>query len=450
MIGDGEQIVVTNLVPGQYTSTEIVPAGWDLVSIICDDKDEHSGGGDLLSARVFGSDTAVFNLDAGETITCVFTNEKLPPPAVPAIDIEKATNGQDADEPTGPILYVGDTVTWTYVVTNTGNVDLTDVAVTDDILGDICTIGDLAAGATDTCEATGIAELGQYANLGTVTGHYAPLRENVVDKDPSHYYGSEVPVPAIDIEKATNGQDADEPTGPILYVGDTVTWTYVVTNTGNVDLTDVAVTDDILGDICTIGDLAAGATDTCEATGIAELDQYANLGTVTGNYGTVVVTDKDPSHYAAQAVLGTAQLGDTVWYDTNKNGVQDSGEPGINGAIVTLKDGSGTVVATATTATGPWDGFYKFLELDAGTYTATLDMSSVKSTYELTTAGSFTVTLEEGDDYLDADFGLYETEDEALPKTGFNSGELALIAIGMLMLGTLAVLAARKYGFEEE
>ncbi len=139
-----------------------------------------------------------------------------------------------------------------------------------------------------------------------------------------------------------------------------------------------------------------------------------------------------------------------MWYDTNKNGVQDSGEPGINGAIVTLKDGSGTVVATATTATGPWDGFYKFLELDAGTYTATLDMSSVKSTYELTTAGSFTVTLEEGDDYLDADFGLYETEDEALPKTGFNSGELALIAIGMLMLGTLAVLAARKYGFEEE
>ncbi|MEA3511606.1 MAG: SdrD B-like domain-containing protein, partial [Actinomycetota bacterium] len=194
--------------------------------------------------------------------------------------------------------------------------------------------------------------------------------------------------------------------------------------------------------------LAVGAVATCEAFGVAELIQYANLGTVTGHYGEVIVTDTDPSHYAGQAVLGTAQLGDTVWYDTNNNGVQDSGEPGINGAVVTLKDASGTVVATLTTATGPWDGFYKFLELDAGTYTATLDMSSVKSTYELTTPGAFTITLADGDDYLDADFGLYEEEE--LPKTGFETEELALLAIGLLMLGTLAVLAANRWGFAEE
>ena len=29
-IGDGGQIVVTGLAPGTYTSTETVPAGWDL------------------------------------------------------------------------------------------------------------------------------------------------------------------------------------------------------------------------------------------------------------------------------------------------------------------------------------------------------------------------------------------------------------------------------------
>ena len=50
--------------------------------------------------------------------------------------------------------------------------------------------------------------------------------------------------PAIDIEKATNGEDADSPTGPIIAVGGTVTWTYVVTNTGNVALTNVTVSDD--------------------------------------------------------------------------------------------------------------------------------------------------------------------------------------------------------------
>ena len=89
-------------------------------------------------------------------------------------------------------------MTWTYVVTNTGDVDLTNVEVTDDIEGTICTIGDLAVGETDTCTATGVATLGQYANMGTVTGFYpAMARAARVDRivassvrmQPSEYAG---------------------------------------------------------------------------------------------------------------------------------------------------------------------------------------------------------------------------------------------------------------------
>jgi hypothetical protein len=109
-----------------------------------------------------------------------------------------------------------------------------------------------------------------------------------------------------------------------------------------------------------------------------------------------------------------------------------------------LKDANGNVIATQVTYKGPWDGFYKFLELDAGTYTFELDQSSVSG--ELTTAGSFTVTLVDGEDYLLADFGVAEV----LPVTGLNSAELALVALGLLLLGTPAVLAANKWGFAEE
>ena len=149
-------------------------------------------------------------------------------------------------------------------------------------------------------------------------------------------------------------------------------------------------------------------------------------------------------------MAGTAQLGDTVWLDANNNGVQDNGEVGYNGADVILKDGDGNVVGTLTTATGAWVGFYKFLELDAGTYTATLDLSTI-GTYGVTTANSFTITLAEGDDYLDADFGLYQAPptttvppEETLPATGFNSEGLVVLAVGLLMLGALALLATRK------
>lgn len=155
-------------------------------------------------------------------------------------------------------------------------------------------------------------------------------------------------------------------------------------------------------------------------------------------------------------VLGTAQLGDTVWLDANENGIQDNGEVGFNGARVDLKDGDGNVIATLTTETGAWIGFYKFLELDDGTYTAALDLSSV-SGYAVTTANAFTISIVEGDDYLDADFGLFRAEStttttapEELPKTGVDSGVLAAFAFGLLLLGSLAVFAARKPRVEEQ
>jgi hypothetical protein len=64
-IGDGGQIVLGNLLPATYTSTETPVEGWALTSIVCDDG---NSTGDT------GTGQATFNLEAGETVTCVFTN----------------------------------------------------------------------------------------------------------------------------------------------------------------------------------------------------------------------------------------------------------------------------------------------------------------------------------------------------------------------------------------
>jgi hypothetical protein len=65
-ISHGQQIVVDGLQPGTYTSQEIVPARWDLVAIECDD--DNSEGN-------LETQTATFQLEAGETVICTFTNE---------------------------------------------------------------------------------------------------------------------------------------------------------------------------------------------------------------------------------------------------------------------------------------------------------------------------------------------------------------------------------------
>lgn len=106
-----------------------------------------------------------------------------------SVQIEKSTNGQDADSAPGPKVPVGSTVTWRYVVTNTGTEPLTNVAVVDDRGVAVNCAGQttLAVGASMTCTGSGVATAGQYRNVGTVTASGAAAQ--VTDSDPSHYYG---------------------------------------------------------------------------------------------------------------------------------------------------------------------------------------------------------------------------------------------------------------------
>ena len=217
-----------------------------------------------------------------------------------AIQVEKSTNGEDADGAPGPEIPVGDPVLWEYVITNTGGVALTNITLNDDQIGDIdCPMTMLEPSASMTCSAEGIAEAGQYRNVARVRGT-APDKSETGDKDDSHYFGIEEPgKPNIRIEKATNGEDADSPTGPVIPVGNPVTWTYEVTNTGDVTLTNIAVTDDQIGDIdCPMTMLEPGESMTCTADGIAEPGQYRNESRVVATApDKSEVADKDPSHY---------------------------------------------------------------------------------------------------------------------------------------------------------
>lgn len=65
----------------------------------------------------------------------------------------------------------------------------------------------------------------------------------------------------------------------------------------------------------------------------------------------------------------TGQIGDTIFNDTNANGVQDSGELGIQGVTVSIKNALTNVTQTTTTDA---NGNYIFNNLAAGNYTVTV------------------------------------------------------------------------------
>jgi hypothetical protein len=109
--------------------------------------------------------------------------------------------------------------------------------------------------------------------------------------------------PAVKIEKSTNGEDADQAPGPTITVGSAVTWRYLVTNTGTISLTGIAVSDD-RGVAVNCGgqaSLNAGQAMTCTGSGVATLGQYRNIGTVTAGSASGAVNDSNPSHYLGVA-----------------------------------------------------------------------------------------------------------------------------------------------------
>ena len=121
-----------------------------------------------------------------------------------------------------------------------------------------------------------------------------------VPADPTKVFNRQCrPVPpGVDIEKLTNGQDADQIPGPSITVGSPVSWTYVVTNTATVNLTNVSVVDDRgVAVTCPKTVLAVNESMTCTGSGVAMLGQYRNVGTVTASSSNGPFTDSDASHY---------------------------------------------------------------------------------------------------------------------------------------------------------
>lgn len=288
----------------QYSATRVVSQ---------DDLDAN-GGGDVDI-----DNTATADSDQTEPLS---DSAEIPVLQTKSLAITKVASMQSVSAP--------GTVTYTYEVTNTGNAAISNVVVVDDNgtpmdAADDVTLEVDATGDLDGDGKLDVGEVWMYEYAfevtqamidagGTITNIVTANGDDVEEATDSESVDI-FQTPSIHIEKITFASPTNQGDNiGGLAVGDPIKWIYTVTNTGNVSLTNVAVTDDngtpgdtsddfaatyVSGDASNDGVLDVAEAWIFEASGLAEPGRYVNLGGVSAE--TVVsgdeVTDFDESSY---------------------------------------------------------------------------------------------------------------------------------------------------------
>ncbi|MCS5491997.1 DUF7507 domain-containing protein, partial [Algoriphagus limi] len=173
---------------------------------------------------------------------------------LPSIEMVKTADKESVSE-------VGEVVTYTLTVTNTGNVTKTDVTVSDPLTGYTEVIETLAPGesvvlTTEYVVTQEDLDKGEIINVATVKAT-TPDDTEVEDEDSESVIAEQNA--SIEIVKTADRED-------IQGIGEEVVYTLTVTNTGNVTLTDVTVTDPLTGLDVALGTLSPGETKSVETT----------------------------------------------------------------------------------------------------------------------------------------------------------------------------------------
>lgn len=186
---------------------------------------------------------------------------------------------------------------------------------------------------------------------------------------------------------------------------DGVTVTVLVTTTGNVinttnpsfTLSTVSTTASGLNPNYTIGNIPPGSTVTIQTVErFGYLLSAANQGGNPANDSNAVgssVTLNASNTTIDFGLYRTTAVGDTVWLDLNGNGLFDSGEPGLPGITITLRDDDGAVVTTIQTLA---NGSYAFSNLTPGSYSLQL---SLPAGYTTTNNGIGSIAVDNDNDF---------------------------------------------------
>ncbi|MBA0884997.1 DUF7507 domain-containing protein, partial [Flavobacterium undicola] len=360
------------------------------------------------------NETKVIDLSGGSSIT----NEPnvIPICSDSGIAIVK-TNDITVGENGCATIKVGDKVNYTFTVTNTGNVSLHNVAVSDPHAG-LSAIA-LQSGDTNTNSILDVTETwvykadytvnqadidaGNITNQASVSG-FAPNETKVIDLSGGSSTTNEpnvIPIctnPGIAIVK-TNDITVGENGCASIKVGDKVNYTFIVTNTGNVSLHNVAVSDPHAG-LSAIA-LQSGDTNTNSILDVTETWIYK------ANY-TVTQADIDAGNITNQASVSGFAPNETKVIDLS-GGSSTTNEPNV----IPICTNPGIAIVKTNDITVGENGCATIKVGDKVNYTFTVTNTGNVSLHNVTVADPHTglsaIALQSGDTNTDNILDVSET-----------------------------------------
>ncbi|WP_428347972.1 beta strand repeat-containing protein [Nocardioides sp.] len=296
------------------------------------------------------------NAPADAAVSCTVYN-RLQPPNDPKLTLDKRV-ASVTDVNGNGLTDAGDRINWVFEVTNTGDVPLTAVGVTDALAGTVtCPATTLAPGASTLCTASPYGITQADVNAGnvhnTATAHGTPPTGPPVVTPPDTTDTPTDQVSRLTLDKRV-ASVTDVNGNGLTDAGDRINWVFEVTNTGDVPLTTVGVTDALAGPVtCPATTLAPGASTLCAAAPYVITPADVNAGNVhntatahgTPPTGPPVVTPPDTTDTPTDQVSRlTPDKRVASVTDVNGNGLTDAGDR-INWVFEVTNTGNVTLTA---------------------------------------------------------------------------------------------------------
>jgi gliding motility-associated-like protein/uncharacterized repeat protein (TIGR01451 family) len=243
----------------------------------------------------------------------------------------------------------GDQITYTLTITNTGNLTLNSLQLTDPLTATDSSIGSIAPGQAKTLTVVyqtsqQDVDSGEVLNTATITG-LDPFGNSITRIDTALV--TAIQNPGIGLIKVSDKKEYSQ-------VGEVLTYTLTAVNTGNETLTDVTITDPLTGLTQNVGSLSPGESQSV-TTSYTVTQQDIDSGRVL-NTGTARGTDPNQTVVSAdaQAVANAVQTPAISLSKTVTPGTYDQA-----GDILTYQltvENTGNVTLTDVTITDPLTG----------------------------------------------------------------------------------------------